>query len=1467
MQCMLRIYVAHCGFRSAWYDSLLIPLTDPVTGEPTDTILHLINGGGKTTLLSLIFSIFEPEKNRFLKHLQDQVNRFTQYFSNDGRPGFIVVEWLMPPRTAKGSPYKLVVGQVVSLRTSVEPADADRLFFSFVERSDLTLEDIPGPGLKGPEALTFQEVERWVQRMKDASPDFYGIKDNQGAWKSHLRNERQLDLDMLQMQLGFSAQEGGFDAFIKFKNESEFLRKFMALTQDASKADAARDLVVRLIEKHSRKPEYTSRLKALTGLRVPLLAFAEAADRYLASVMDRAQVALRGARLSLALQERHGLLLNEERAEREEESLQADIAKQANDEGGRLAREHATVLSLWYDKTAATAMAQAAQAAEAVTQLERKDRFVRAARLHNGITSLEHHIEDLQAQIDLNTDGLKPDRGQAELQGALLNGGLLREEIRLSKQQQDIKDRESERAQRQQQLVRDQTKARNAQIDLEKEKTSLEVAEQRRQQQLAGLEAEGLLEGIDSDVRQAAAEWGFRVTQHEALREEHRSARVRARERAEECRSQAGREREEAESFKLEAQSQALFVSRGLSEQERLSQLPALKEAAQADLVDPHSFLLRQDLARLVASYSQHISRVDVQIAELQLTKTAIDTTGIAGHSAEVDHVVKILLDAGVRSAKPFCEYLAGAEKDADRARTLVSSDPARFQGVSVARQEFEKAVGVQWDGRRPRKPVMVSITSLTAAVSAEDRCVVPAENDAAFNIAAAAQLAPKIAATLEADQTERKGLAARHDDCIKAEQDLGVFLEVFGEGKLADAESKATIAQENAEVALERAQAHDREASEQDNKAETLLEQHNAAARAAEEAKVAERRLQEFIRHFEDGWEHRARRLRELPLLIAEKEEIQSAASLELEELASQRSLDAASAAEFRVKEMQLAEERSKIKFCDKAYDPSEHLRTRPISLQELREAYSSAESVYLAKEEAQVIKLASARDSAQMRKAEKDREFAREFGSKGVAISDMQPYFFVDHDEVLHQAEIALQAARGDAAQAQARQLSATSESSKWRKQNRDLIDPPTAAMHAMAESQLKAEADRLQHAQSVRVEHAQRAGQASSLAKERANRKKTAADHHFQADRNLRVMMSLGERASLDRIKADAYELTGRVLEEADVFAVVLQEDPQDQANFLSNSFQSLGKDVDKKMRVARGEFEKLQRAASAPEFEAADKGLSHAMRENTFEATCQAAQRHVSQLDDRIDTTTKTLKTMESDYDTAVEEVLGVVRGAILTLQKAASPDKFVPAGAPYVGGKQILRMRANFTAINHETRKQALRIYLDLLTETKAVPVTGTDLISECVTRIHQGPLGLQVLKMSIEETEQYVLVDRISNSGGEGVVMAMFMYLLISELRSENFAAIQKTAGGPLLLDNPFAKVTSAAMWKAQRLLARAMKVQLIFATAVEDYNALAEFDRFVRFRKTHQNKSTRRWHIELADYSFTGNPDQATVS
>jgi hypothetical protein len=295
-------------------------------------------------------------------------------------------------------------------------------------------------------------------------------------------------------------------------------------------------------------------------------------------------------------------------------------------------------------------------------------------------------------------------------------------------------------------------------------------------------------------------------------------------------------------------------------------------------------------------------------------------------------------------------------------------------------------------------------------------------------------------------------------------------------------------------------------------------------------------------------------------------------------------------------------------------------------------------------------------------------------------------------------------------------------------------------------------------------------------------------------------------------------------------------------------------------DKAQTSARNAFESVKAAASEPKLKEVEPELASAMLANEFQAACADATRLQEGLGDRIQTTQDSLDKMQVDFDQCVEEMLALVRVAINLLNSAV--EKRVPLTAPYVGGKAVIKIRTSFSSINVDSRREVLRHYLDSLIQNNVVPAKGSDLVAESILRMGGGrPLGLNVLRMVIDESQQYVPVDKISNSGGEGVVMALFLYVVIAQLRAETQAKLHKLAGGPLILDNPFAKATSPTMWKAQRMLAQSMGVQLIFATAIQDYNALAEFSTFVRLRRAGQNSRTNRYHIERVQFRLNEPP------
>jgi hypothetical protein len=87
-------------------------------------------------------------------------------------------------------------------------------------------------------------------------------------------------------------------------------------------------------------------------------------------------------------------------------------------------------------------------------------------------------------------------------------------------------------------------------------------------------------------------------------------------------------------------------------------------------------------------------------------------------------------------------------------------------------------------------------------------------------------------------------------------------------------------------------------------------------------------------------------------------------------------------------------------------------------------------------------------------------------------------------------------------------------------------------------------------------------------------------------------------------------------------------------------------------------------------------------------------------------------------------------------------------------------------------------------------------------------------------------------------SGGERATIAILLYCALTNLRRETVAHSDRLAAvSALLLDNPFGKASSGFLVDQQMQMATALGMQLIYATAIEDANALDRFPVLVRLR------------------------------
>ncbi|WP_407278213.1 hypothetical protein U5817_17260 [Aromatoleum evansii] len=1443
MQKISRIYVGSYGADMAWYDGVTFDLTDPATGEPTDTILNLENGGGKTTLLSFVFSCFDTPQERFLKHIQNKNHRFSQYFARDGQPGVILIEWVMPPRIAGGQPYRLVLGQAVAVKAGAERDEVERLFFSFEANSALNFESVPAPKLNFAPVGSMLELSRWIHDAHKLAPDFFQTKVQQD-WQKHLREERLIDVDMLKLQVNFSAEEGGIDSgFLTFNSEPEFIRKFFGLTLDEGLAASVRQSVVDVCDKLRRKPHLQRCLTELTRLRTSLLTFNDFAVAYNASRSAQDAVLRRGAGLARGLEAMALGLREEEEVAAANEASQTLLAKNKELLAKRHAGEATTLRLLQLTRALEKASERKESAQRGVDAARTTQQCVRAAKTRGEIAALEARLEELVASSAAAREALEPWRDKAETQGALLRHALRSAEQALRDQMSAAGTEESEAGQRLGTLVQRLRELEAAVRKLDAEEARLNAAEDAYLTALAQLIEEGVLD--EGEAPSAA------LSRYADLASEKRSEEQQRRTQAATFRGQERDARQHAKQAELDAATAAgsiaqheAFVADGEVEREKLSQLPILRLVAEADTADPESPALLPALERLMLAEERSVAQHAVQLSTLEASRSAIMETGVAGGSRDVDEVVASLRGLGVKSAKPFNTYLAQAIPDAAAARTLVLSNPARFLGVSVASSELTRARELLGQALPLDAPVMVSVAALEPEVAGEDRFVLPAADDAAFNQEAAQVLLRQLDAKLAIAERQRNAHALRHKEAVTAQEQLLAYAKRFGGGALARAQAETERLRAESAAALARAKTFEAQAEEYDQHAEAATDAAAGCARAAQTAEMHLSAVRSFSRTHDADRPTRLARLQAISNERAEQDAQRAQLEAEQTALAAAKERAFQRKVELDAKAGELLKERLSVTYRREGFPAEEWLQAKPQTLEVLRVLYADAERTYLTEASQRLGLLSLEEEQARKGLTEREQAFAVEF--EEVCPEDYESYLAVQDfpaqlrqcADTLAQAEHVLKGAERD-------ETEAATERKVFQKDNRQ-VEPASALMLALNDAALEETLSRTLLVQ-------QEASAAAQTALAAALRHKSAA--RDAGDKASSAEQSAGTlRASLGL--PDLLDAEPETPESA--FAL--------QARALIAEFNRKRNDSEAARKDATKAFERLKAEAATPAMQEVEPDIASQLLRNEFEEACADSARLLEGLDDRIGTTQSSLDGMREDFDACLGELHNLA-GSAITLLNSACTNKRVPAGAPYVGGKPILKMRARFNELGHDVRRQQLGNYLDDLIESKTVPVKGADLVADALLRIHGKPLGLQMLKMVPDEALQYVAVDKIQNSGGEGVVMAMFLYMLTNQLRAETQAKLKKAGGGPLILDNPFAKATTPTLWKAQRLLAQAMDVQLIFATALPDYNTVGEFGRFVRLRKAGKNTKTGRWHIEAVDFKLNEERPVAEVA
>ena len=1432
MRYVTRIHLSDCGWHEAYYPGTTIDLRDPRTGRPRHTLLSLENTGGKTSFLSLVLSCFDTHERRFLKTLIRPNQRFGDYFGDV--PAFILVEWdLSGSQGSFLEPGRLVTGQVVTPRGDGPRREIERRFFTFRSAPGLTLDRIPSPGLDGfgdyGRLNGYRDVQRWLHEMRSGHPGNFQDFDSHKNWKRKLSEER-IDTALLAAQVDFNRSEGGIEDFLNFRNESQFVRKFLSMTMPDSEAGAVRAVVAEHVGRLSNLPQLERRRNALRQLQERFVPFVEIADKAQAADAGVVRRTRHAVSLQAALAE-HGRDAPHRAGKLSEEASGHDAAAEvaaAKCREALVRHASATVETARRRHEAATALAETRE--RELYEAKRRKHLLAGAVALRKILDDRARSDELRRAIDAQHADLQPVRDELSALGADLQATLAQHAVDL-RERQSAQSAEAEglrSAAQEVSIARSAAdeSARAERLAAGRIERDIEHAESFR----TDLEQEQMLESDESaEAASRRHERDARSAETEA-RELRRQADVKEREGRDRLRSRADVEAERS-GLDVEIRSARDNVQEGEAKRRALALHSTILELTGESEVDPDADgvarVLAQAQSRSVAMLRDAERRQEV----LEADRESLEVTGLASIDKDVRTVAERLLESGIRDSQPYAVYLSEILRSPREVRQFAERDPARFVGVAVPnRDALERAREILKPLPALSRPVVVAVAADVPGGAPDDRFVLPVDEAAGYDREAARELLSRIEDSLAEIAESIRAAQNRIELLGSTHRDLEAWRERFGGGLLDEARrgierKEARVLQIGCEIEAlsKRIAADERDARAcRDGASEHQRQAHACTERARRtgehhetwESKVEGWRLARLRHeHAAQAAEQRAR----------EKEAERNRLEQDARDHAEQARNSAAEAAD-------IEREIGTI-----AYTTSGG-RARD-SLDALRRDYRQRQETLASLEGERVEGLRWQKREIDRRLEEEGERFARAFGDLGRV--EVETEAARDGlQEAADVAETGLDTARTKAADACSGAKSAGKEyKSEKERRIKEVYPEPLADLHALDAEKLAGiapEAERtIVEQEGIRA----RENRAARRARAEAEREERLAKDCKN------WVGTLGGVLGDDSTLPEGMDLPR-------------EEDIPEHVSAAVSTLRQAHDVLNEARRGVYDSYDDIRKFTSSDEFRRieSEREVAGHLRENDALAAAANAHRTAGLIEDRLKTIEHELSRLDDDLRACVAELERLL-GTALHIVRRMVRDGRIPDQVPRFGGQPVFRMSADPARIAVAQRKEILRSYISDLAEVDRVPETGQDIAAELMYRMTKAlgreALGIRLLKPKGEGDTEHMPIDKVTVSGGELLTAAMMIYLVLARLRAESLHKGADEAG-VLIMDNPLGKANKALLLKTQIGLADAMRIQLFYTTGVQDTSALAEFENIVRLRRRNQSRGTRRIHVEV---------------
>ncbi|KJK37562.1 hypothetical protein UK15_20725 [Streptomyces variegatus] len=290
--------------------------------------------------------------------------------------------------------------------------------------------------------------------------------------------------------------------------------------------------------------------------------------------------------------------------------------------------------------------------------------------------------------------------------------------------------------------------------------------------------------------------------------------------------------------------------------------------------------------------------------------------------------------------------------------------------------------------------------------------------------------------------------------------------------------------------------------------------------------------------------------------------------------------------------------------------------------------------------------------------------------------------------------------------------------------------------------------------------------------------------------------------------------------------------------------------------------------LVRHANSTRYEQVRTPARQQIRELPAAALPEHAQKWADAFAPRLRVLTDELEQLERNRDSIVDRLRGLVESALATLRSAQRLSR-LPEGLGEWSGQEFLRIR--FEEPDQATLTERLGEVID--EATRAAVKKNSDLRRDGMSLLLRGvaaalqPKGVavEILKPDAVLRAERVPVGQMGDvfSGGQLLTAAIALYCTMAALRSNDRGRDKHRHAGTLFLDNPIGRANATYLLELQRAVSDALGVQLLYTTGLFDTTALAEFPLVIRMRNDADLRAGLKY-ISVEEHLRPGLPREA---